>query len=184
MGVDKARLELDGQPLLLRMLNLLRPYVDSVAVLGSTCAYSFVRDPIVPDLLPGRGPLAAILTGLEYQASEWAIFLACDSPLLNSRFIQLLLRFIPKSDSDAIVPRTRHGWQPLCAAYRTTSIPRIREVLGGGDFAIVRALTRLRVDEITSDDLAMAGLPESIFENVNRPEDWDRILRLTSTHFQ
>lgn len=184
MGVDKARLELNGQPLLLRMLNLLRPYVNSIAVLGSAGAYSFVHDPIIPDPLPGKGPLAAILTGLEYLPSDWAIFLACDAPLLSRGFIELLLRFITKSDSDAVVPRTRHGWQPLCAAYRTTSIPRIHEVLGEGDFAIVRALARLRVDVITSSDLVVAGLPESIFENANRPQDWERILRLTDTHFQ
>lgn len=176
MGSDKARLELEGQPLLLRTLNLLRPHVESVAVLGAAGAYDFVRDPIVPDRRPGSGPLAAILTGLEHARGAWSLFLACDLPLLRSEFLELLVRRVARSDADAVVPRTRFGWQPLCAAYRQTAIPRIRKLLGEGRLAVVQALPRLRVETIAEEDLKAAGIPENTFENVNRPEDWERIL--------
>jgi molybdopterin-guanine dinucleotide biosynthesis protein A len=180
MGRDKALLQLDGQPLLLRQLDLLRPYVGSVAVLGSAGAYDFLTDPVVPDRTPGRGPLAALLTGLEHACADWSIFLACDIPLLSSEFIELLIHVMAKSHADAIVPLIRSRWQPLCGAYRKSSIRGIREVLDEGNFAVVQALPRLRVDAITDDDLAMACLPESIFENVNRREDWEKILNLTA----
>lgn len=180
MGRDKAMLQFDGQPLLVRQLNLLRPYVGSVAVLGSAGAYDFLTDPVLPDQMPGRGPLAAILTGLGHSCVDWSIFIACDMPLLQSEFIELLLCFIARSNADAIVPLTHSRWQPLCAAYRKSSIRPIREVLGEGNSAVVQALPRLRVDVITEGDLATARLPESIFENVNRLEDWRRILKLTS----
>ena len=180
MGRDKATLPLAGQPLLLRQLNLLRPYVGSVAVLGSAGTYDFLRDPVIPDQMPGRGPLAAILTGLRHSCVDWSIFIACDMPLLQSEFMELLLGFIAKSDADAIVPLTHSRWQPLCAAYRKSSIRGLREVLDEGNSAVVQALPRLRVDVITGSDLATAGLPENIFENVNRLEDWRKILKLTS----
>jgi molybdenum cofactor guanylyltransferase len=180
MGTDKALLLLNGQPLLLRLLNLLRPYVGSVAVLGLAGAYDFLTDPVIPDRTPGRGPLAAILTGLEHSCADWSIFLACDMPLLSSEFIELLLRFIIKSNADAIVPLSRSRWQPLCAAYHKSSIGRIREVLDEGNSAVIQALPRLRVDVITDNDLAIAHLSESIFENVNRLEEWGKIVDLTS----
>jgi molybdopterin-guanine dinucleotide biosynthesis protein A len=184
MGFDKARLEIDGQPLLLRTLNLLRPYVDSLAVLGSADDYDFIQDPVIRDRQPGRGPLAAILSGLEHLTTEWGIFLACDLPMIDGRFIEFLLRFLSPSESDAVVPRTTAGWQPLCAAYRKTSIHHIRKALDEGEFALFKVLPRLRVDVIESKRLAVAGLSESIFENLNSPEDLERILGLLSARLQ
>ncbi len=70
MGFDKARLQIGGQPLLLRTLNLLGTFVDSVAALGSTDDYGFIHDPVIRDRQPDRGPLAAILTGLEHLTTE------------------------------------------------------------------------------------------------------------------
>ncbi len=76
--------------------------------------------------------------------------------------------------------RSRLSWQPqpLCAAYRRTAIRRIREALDAGDSAVIQALPRLWVETIGEEDLAAAGLPETIFENMNDPQGWERIQRL------
>lgn len=184
MGVDKARIEIAGTPLLLRAVNLLKAHVDSVTVLGPPERYEFIEESTVPDSRPGKGPLAAILTGLEHLAGEWGIFLAGDLPLLDGRFIELLIRRTATNDSDAVVPRTSRGWQPLCAAYRRTSARHIREALEQGEMGIIQVLPRLRVDVIAPGDLALVGVDETIFENLNYPEDWQRISDLLRTRVQ
>jgi molybdenum cofactor guanylyltransferase len=184
MGLDKARLEIAGVPLLLRTVNLLKAHVDSVAVIGPVGRYEFINEPTIPDRWPGKGPLAAILTGLEHLSGDWGIFLACDLPLLDGRFIELLIRRAEASDSDAVVPRTAGGWQPLCAAYCRSSARQIREVIEEGETAIVKVLPRLQVDVITPEDLATAGIEETIFENLNSPEDRERVLGLLSARAQ
>jgi molybdopterin-guanine dinucleotide biosynthesis protein A len=176
MGVDKARLKVDDQPLLLRTVNLLRAHLDWVAVVGPVGRYEFIQDPVVPDHWPGKGPLAALLTGLEHSSSEWNVFLACDLPLLDGRFIDLLIRSATASQSQAVIPRTRDGWQPLCAAYHRTCAFPIRAALGEGELTVVSVLPRLRVEVINEEHLARAGLGEEIFENLNGPEDWERIM--------
>lgn len=184
MGADKALLEIAGTPLLLRTVNLLKAYVDSVTVLGPPERYEFVEGPTIPDSRPGKGPLAAVLTGLEHLAGEWGIFLACDLPLLDGRFIELLIRRTATNDSDAVVPRTSEGWQPLCAAYRCTSTRHIRKALAQGETAIIQVLACLQVDVIAPRDLALVGVDETIFENLNCPEDWQRISDLLKTRVQ
>lgn len=184
MGVDKARIEIAGTQLLLRAVNLLKGHVDSVTVLGPLERYEFIKEPTVPDSKPGKGPLAAILTGLEHLAGEWGIFLACDLPLLDGRFIELLIRRTAAYDSDAVVPRTSGGWQPLCAAYRRTSARHIRAALEQGEMGIIQVLPRLRVDVIAPGDLALVGVDETIFENLNSPEDWQRISDILRTRLQ
>ncbi len=178
MGVDKARLEVAGVPLLVRTVKLLKPYVDSVTVLAPAGRYEFIQEPILPDRWPGKGPLAAILTGLEHLRGEWGIFLACDLPLLDGRFIQMLARRSRAGNADAVVPRTAGGWQPLCAAYRRSSTQTIRQALEAGETAIVQVLPRLQTDVVTPEELATAGMDETIFENLNGPEDLKRVAEL------
>ncbi|MGH9454065.1 MAG: molybdenum cofactor guanylyltransferase [Terriglobia bacterium] len=135
-------------------------------------------------LIAGRGeaPLAALLTGLEDSASDWNIFVACDLPLLNGCFIDLFLRRVQQADFDAVVARTDGGWQPLCAAYRRTCIPKMLELLGKQRSGIIDVLPELRVNVISPAQLAALGLGEDIFTNVNTPEDWQKILQRMRDH--
>src|SRR5689334_19241981 len=91
MGQDKARLEIDGKPLVLRTAKLLRPYVREVTLLALPERYGDLGLPIIADQWPDQGPLAAICTGLLHSTAEWSIFLACDLPLLSRRFLDLLV---------------------------------------------------------------------------------------------
>lgn len=176
MGCDKAYLKLNGQPLLLRAVNLLKAHLASVAVLGPRGRYKSLGVPVLPDRWPGRGPLGALLTGLESSANGWNIFLACDLPLLNGQFIELLLRSTLAVKIDAVVPRTNEGRHPLCAAYRRTCSAKMRRASEKGKSASIDILPHLQVDVITSDRLASAGIADGIFENANSPEDWQRVL--------
>jgi molybdopterin-guanine dinucleotide biosynthesis protein A len=175
MGVDKARLEIGDQPLLLRAVNLLKAHVNSVAVLGPVGLYEFIHDPVIPDLWPGEGPLAAVLTGLGHSASEWNIFLACDLPLVTGRFIDLLIRTVATSNSDAVVPRTLKDWQPLSAAYHVRCRNVFTQAIKEGRRSMIGLLDRIRVDVITPEDMMSAGLSDLEFSNMNTPEDWERI---------
>jgi molybdopterin-guanine dinucleotide biosynthesis protein A len=182
MGCDKALLKVDGQTLLLRAINLLRPYAGSVAILGPPGRYESLGVPVIPDRWPGQGPLAALLTGLERSANDWNVFLACDLPLLNAQFIELLLRSIQRDNFDAVVPRTSSGWHPLCAAYRRTCAAQMRKSLDAGRPAIVDLLPDLQVDIITEERLTKAEIDEEILLNVNSPKDWQRVLSRMRAH--
>ncbi len=176
MGQNKALLEINGEPLFLRAANLLKAYVSPVILLGAPDQYAWYGFPTLRDRWPGRGPLAALLTGIEQSACEWNVFLACDLPLLPREFIGLLLRRAQRGGVDAVVARTNAGWQPLCAAYRQTCAPKMREALEAGKPGVIDVLPDLRVDVITSEQIAAAGLSDEIFENVNTPEDWQNVL--------
>ena len=179
MGQDKARLKIDGEPLFLRAANLLKVYVSTIVLLGPPDQYAWSGFPTLRDQWPGRGPLAALLTGLDHSTHEWNVFLACDLPLIRGEFIELLLRRATQGGFDAVVARTASGWQPLCAVYRRTCAPKMREALEKGKSGVIDVLPDLRVDVIGSDQVVALGLGDEIFENVNTPEDWQRILLRT-----
>lgn len=182
MGCDKAYLKVNGQPLLLQAVNLLKSHVGSATVLGPRGRYESLGVPVLPDRWPGRGPLGALLTGLESSANGWNVFLACDLPLINGKFIELLLRSMLVGGFEAVVPYMTGAWHPLCAAYRRTCAAPMRRALEGGESAIINVLPHLQVNVITSVHLKSAGIEEDVFENINSPEDWQRVLCQTRLH--
>ncbi|MGH9355373.1 MAG: molybdenum cofactor guanylyltransferase [Terriglobia bacterium] len=182
MGREKGLLEIGGEPLFLRAANLLKAWVHPVVLLGAPDQYARSGFPTLPDRSPGQGPLSALVDGLEYSALPWNIFLACDLPLLRGEFIELLLQRAARDEFDAIVPKTNDGWQPLSAAYRRTCAPKIRDALKIGRLDVAGVLPDLRVDAVQREQLRELALDDEIFENVNTPEDWQRVLLRTQAH--
>ena len=179
MGQDKARLEIEGKPLVLRAAELLRPFVRTVTLLGPPDRYGNLGFPVLVDQWPEQGPLAAVYTGLVHTSAEWNIFFACDLPLLSGRFIQLLAKRIWTSQADAVVPRTEDGWQPLCAAYHSRCRPAFVRALEENRRSMIGMLGEIRVETITLGEMAAAGLCAEEFANMNTPDDWARIADLS-----
>ena len=171
MGRDKALLELHDQPLVLQLVDLLRPHVAEVTLLGRPERYAHLGLPVLPDRWPSRGPLTALCTGLESSPYAWNVLLACDLPLLEARFLEFLVRRALTGSADAVVPHTAGGWQPLCAAYHRRCLPPMQQALEDCHAGIVDALKTLDTDRVTSDQLAELGFCEQIFKNMNTPED-------------
>ena len=65
MGRDKAFLDLAGKPLIARVLDVLLPLFREVLVSGPRRPpYDGLGLPLVPDIVPGRGPLSGLHAGL------------------------------------------------------------------------------------------------------------------------
>jgi molybdopterin-guanine dinucleotide biosynthesis protein A len=172
MGQDKALMTIAGKPLVLRATEILQPFVRMVSLLAPAGRYEDLGFPVVADLWPGQGPLAAVCTGLLCSSTEWNIFLACDLPLITRKFVQVLVERIRASRADAIVPRSAEGWQPLSAAYHSRCQTSFSRAIQDGERSIVSLLDNLRVEEITRDEMVSAGIGDGELANMNTPEDW------------
>lgn len=177
MGREKALLELDGVPLALRAANLLRPYVAEVTLLGPPERFGHLGVRALADRRPGRGPLEALSGALADSPCDWNLFLACDLPFLEGKFLEALLGRALAGRAQAVVPRTADGWQPLCAAYHRNCMPAMEKALARDSTGIVEVLPALKVDVIAREELARLGFSERSFRNINTPADWEAARR-------
>ena len=168
MGQDKALMRLEGKPLVLRATEILRPFVDQITLLAPAGRYENLGLPVVADKWPDQGPLAAVCTGLLSSPAEWNIFLACDLPLVSRQFLQLLVQRIRATRSDAVVPRTEDGWQPLSAAYHSRCRTAFARAIQEGGRSIVKAIGGNSVEVITRDEMVGAGVSEVELTNIIR----------------
>lgn len=85
MGAEKGLLPLGGIPLMARVIARLAPQVGKVVISanGDPGRFEALAVPVVPDVVPGCGPLGGLLSGLRWARSAGAPFVltvACDTP--------------------------------------------------------------------------------------------------------
>jgi len=147
LGQDKALLELwPGVPLLARVVRTVsRLCPEVVVVVDAPERYAHLGLPVrwAVDALPGQGPLAALVGGLETVAASHALTVACDLPFLCPPLLAHMLD-LPR-DYEALVPRWRGRWQPLHAVYARSCLPVARRLLAAGERNLHALLSYLRV---------------------------------------
>ncbi len=170
MGRDKAWVELEGQTLLARALTLARSVSDSVRIVGSREKFEGFA-PVVEDVFPDCGPLAAIHAALQSSSTDLNLILAVDTPFLTPEFLRFLIDGAEKARKAlATVPRVG-GWQPLCACYRRRFAAGAEKALRAGRYRIDLLFELNQTRVIEKQELEEAGFSESIFRNLNTPEE-------------
>lgn len=167
-GRDKATEVVAGVPLVSRAAATLADVFPHVVVVSSR-AHHDAGWPRVPDLRPGLGPLAGVEAALEHAASlglVGAFVLACDLPLVDADTIRSIARALGPAAAAAPERDGTPPIEPLCAAYRVSCLPAVREALDRGRLAAHGPFAA--VDGVT------VRLASEQFLNVNRPDDLDR----------
>lgn len=174
-GADKASLAVGGARIIDRQLAALSGVADDVRLVSSDLArYAGLGVPVVADAIDAAGPLGGIYTALVHASHAHTIVLACDLPFVTA---ELFERLVDAAEGvDAVVPRSAHGLEPLCAVYARAVADRLRQRIDGGTLAVMAALDDLRVRELGPEELGALDRDGRLFVNVNTPHDYARAL--------
>ena len=174
MGKNKAFVEIDGQRLLDRTVALFRDLFDEVIlVTNEPLLYLDQNVTIVTDIIPGKGALGGIYTGLFFAQNERAFVAPCDMPYLNRSFIAWMRD--NQEQYDVLVPAPPDGLQPLHAVYSRRCLPSIKKLIDDDRLKIKILYKRSRVVEIPESTLRTFDGSETMFQNINSPEDLAQI---------
>jgi molybdopterin-guanine dinucleotide biosynthesis protein A len=173
MGTDKALLEFEGEPLVLRVAARVAGAADPVllapgapgrlAVLG-TLPYREVAD-----ARPGTGPLGGIVAALAASPHSLLAVVAVDMPFASPDLLALMADLY--EGQDAVVPVSAHGPEPLHALYTRQALPVLRAALEEGSLAMGAALEHLRVRHVHRTEWGRADPSGRFAFNLNRAED-------------
>ena len=172
MGRDKALLQLDGVPMVVRMAQLADPCIASVTVIGPPVRYASLGLGVVPDLWPGVGPLGGIATALSVSQVGWNLILGCDLPFLTSEWIAWLIARALGSPAQAVVPESERGLEPLAAMYRKNCVLPFSCAVKRGVRRVSEALDEIMIEKVTAAQWHELGSTDMLFHNMNEPEDF------------
>lgn len=171
MGHDKARLLLDGSPLIDRAVRALSEVSARVVLAsGSAPRYPELGLESVLDEAPLAGPLAglaAALARLEREGVAYACVLACDMPHVASTAFRALLARARAQDADVCLVATEAGPEPLFGVYHVRVLAAVRAALARGERRMIAFHAGLRCVFV-----AEAELGAGCASNLNTPEDF------------
>lgn len=183
MGENKAFIEIEGVPIIQRIYTLFKELFHEVIIVTNQIELFKKFDlKLYSDLLPNKGALGGLYTGLFFSTFPYSFCVACDMPFINKSLVQYLIKRI--GDEDVIVPRTKDGLQPLHAIYSKNCLNPIKEIIEQGKFKIIDFYHQVQVNIIKEADfISLDPLRES-FINVNTPEELLSILRVKESYLK
>ncbi|MDR7520375.1 MAG: molybdenum cofactor guanylyltransferase [Armatimonadota bacterium] len=170
LGTDKAFIEVEGVPMIGRVLGALWACcADVVIVAKDPARYQGLDARLIPDAWPAQAPLVGVCSGLRAMETPWGFVAACDLPFLSPDAVRLLARLAV--GSDAAVPRVDGRWHPLHAVYRAAVAPLLEAHMEQGTRSMIDALKALRVRPVTEEELRAVDATLRTLHNVNAPQD-------------
>ncbi|MEW6244519.1 MAG: molybdenum cofactor guanylyltransferase [Bacillota bacterium] len=173
MGKNKAFVEIDGLPMIELIIQRLSLCVDDIIIISNDPgALASVGHPVFGDLIPGRGPLGGIQSGLVHAPSTPIFFIACDLPFFSVPLVRYMLELAPRYD--VVVPKIGGYFEPTHACYSKSCLPFIEPILKEDAPRIIRLYDQVSVRTITEQDASRFGDLNRMFFNINTPEDLKR----------
>lgn len=180
MGKDKAFIEIEGIPMIERTLNLFKRIFNEILIItnNKNQFFHFNKVKVYDDLIPSKGALGGLYTGLFYSSYDYAFCVGCDMPFLNESIIKFLIQKI--NNEDIIVPKTKGGLEPLHAIYSKRCLSTIKEMIQQGKSRIIDVYPFLNVKIIEEKEFIDLDPERKSFLNINTPEELEQIKRMNS----
>ncbi|HLP75649.1 MAG TPA: molybdenum cofactor guanylyltransferase [Candidatus Paceibacterota bacterium] len=179
MGRDKALLEISGEPLWLRQLNLLRGLKPAALWISAREKPPWCPPGIetIPDVPPSRGPLGGLAETLGRVKTSHLLALAIDLPQMTIEPLNALWQQV--EPEIGVVPESPRGSEPLCAIYPREAAPAARAALDSGELSLQPFVAKLRRENLVRT-YPLAPAEQTFFLNVNSPDDLESLHRRAS----
>jgi len=179
-GGDKCLRDLAGKPLLSHVIERAQPQVGALLLNSNSNQAKFEkfglphRADVVGDF---AGPLAGILTGLEWAAETkpdavWLASFATDAPFLPEDLVERLLGAVEDSGAVMACAKSHGRSHPVFGLWPIAYRAGLRRALVEEDIRKVdRWTSRYQLSQVAFPDCELPSGPVDPFFNTNRPED-------------
>lgn len=177
MGNDKGLLPFGDRRLIEVVRDAIRPLCPEIVIVANEpTVYAGFGVPVVPDRIPGKGPLGGIHAALCWSASPYLLCCACDMPFINPDVIAHLSALTP--GYDAVVPHCGAGFEPLHAIYGRTCLLHVERMLGEGRLRVDELFSAVRTRRVDAAELRPLDPGLRSFLNVNTTDELQAARRL------
>jgi len=172
-GRNKARLPIEGQTILDRLVALLGAFFDPIIIVTNQPRdYLDEGVILVTDLVDIRSSLTGIYSGLFYSPRPHAFITGCDMPFLKQELLELIVKNL-EARWDVVVPVTEEGYQPLSAIYSRRCLEPIANQLAERKLKVSHFFSKVRIKKVPETSLRQVDPELKSFFNINTPEDMD-----------
>ena len=179
MGRSKLFIDIGGIPMFERVYRVCEKiFTEIIIVANDSEPFRHYDVRVVPDIIPGKGPLGGIYTGLVHASQDHCFCVAADMPCLNIRLIRHMIE--RSAEGDVIIPETSDGRHPLHAIYAKGCRKPIETLLSRGDLKIVDFFGEVTVIYVPEGEIRQYDPLLRSLINVNTEDDLDNVRELVA----
>lgn len=167
-GNDKGLVLLNGRPMVVHVLDALRPQVGAILINANRNLdqYGEFGCKVVPDVLGGYlGPLAGLASGMQSATTPYVVTVPCDSPLLGEGIVKRMYDSLTEAQAEICVAHDGERTHPVFTLLQRDLLPSLLAFLEAGDRKIDRWFANHKLAVAY-----FADMPQ-VFVNVNSPEE-------------
>ncbi|OQX84919.1 hypothetical protein B6D60_08600 [candidate division KSB1 bacterium 4484_87] len=172
-GQDKTLATLFGISLIDRAINIVREITNDIIIAtNSPEKLTSLPYPKIKDLIPGRGPLGGIYTGLFFSKHQKNIIIPVDMPFISVECMEFLISH--REHADVVVPIHDEKYEPLCAVYSRSCLQEIKKQLHSGNNQVFAFYDKVKTIALYFDS-APCFHNQNLFFNINSVHDMNRL---------
>lgn len=176
MGRPKAFLPYEGSTIIGHIVSEIKDLFNEIFIVANEVeSFEDLGVDVVKDILPHRGPLGGILSGLMTSSNHYAFVMACDMPLIDQGLVRDLVA--QREDNDVVVLSHPHGIEPLFGVYSKNCIKPLEESLFAGNLSVQDFLSGLKagIYEWEGGERFDSEILPPFF-NINTPQDYSQVI--------
>jgi len=172
-GQDKGLLDFDGRLMIEILIEALQNQLLDIVINANRnqSKYQSYGYPVIADDLKDfQGPLAGFASTMAVVKSNYILTLPCDSPMLADNFAERFIETHNREQAPVCVAHDGERLQPVYALIDTGLLEDLKRFLESGERKIDRwyAQYNYAIVDFSAE--------KAMFENINTPEDRQRML--------
>jgi molybdopterin-guanine dinucleotide biosynthesis protein A len=175
LGRNKIAEFIGGQSLLERVVSILSNLNAEIILVTAKDSYlpQLTKYPnliYTRDILPERGSIGGIYSGLKVSKSFYNLVVACDMPFLNLALLRYMMSI--SEGYDIIVPKLNGNiYEPLHAVYSKNCIIPLENLIKENIYRIIDLFNLVRVKYLEQKDIDRFDPGHQSFFNINTEAD-------------
>lgn len=173
MGTDKGLVLMNDIPMVERVISAVKKAgLSEIIIVSNNTEYKQFGLPVFPDVIPGKGPLGGIYTGLLKSSTVKNLILSCDVPFINETVLKMLIR--NDSKSKVTIIKYENRTHNLIGIYDNSLIKDLGEHLISNKLKVGQFI-EAHNPNIIDLKVFMPDLDEQILSNVNTMEELKKL---------
>lgn len=173
MGTDKGLVQINEIPMIERVIDAVKKSgVTNIMIVSGNSEYKKFGFPVFPDLVPEKGPLGGIYTGLLKSSTAKNLILSCDIPFINEIVLKMLLR--NGMDNSISIVKHENRIHNLIGVYDKCLVKDIEEHIFSNKLKVGQFIESHNPNIIDLKTF-MPDLDEFVLANVNSMEELKNI---------
>lgn len=176
-GKNKAFLKIGGRILIDQIVEKMGRLSNEIIIVTNILKkfdylpkkFDYLNVKLIKDIIPYKGSLGGIYSGLLFAKNNSIFVVACDMPFLNIPLLKYIISFF--QDYDVVIPKINNFFEPLHAIYSKKCIKPIKRLIDENNLKIIDFFKDVNVKFVKKNEIEKFD-PDflSIF-NINTLED-------------